>query len=157
MIARDDCLAMDAADPLAPYRARFVLPEGVLYLDGNSLGALPKTVQARLADVTEREWGQDLIRSWNTNDWIGLPQKVGGKLARLIGAQAHEVIAADSTSVNIFKLAAAALMMQPNRPVIITEEGNFPTDVYMLEGLAELTGRELRILPRSEVVAQRRS
>lgn len=152
MIARDDCLAMDAADPLAPYRARFVLPEGVLYLDGNSLGALPKTVHARLADVTEREWGRDLIRSWNTNDWIGLPQKVGGKLARFIGAQAHEVIAADSTSVNIFKLAAAALTMQPDRPVIVTEEGNFPTDIYMLEGLAELTGRELRIRPRDEIV-----
>ena len=152
MITREDCLAMDAADPLARYRERFVLPEGVLYLDGNSLGALPKTVQARLADVTEREWGRDLIRSWNTNDWIGLPQKVGGKLARLIGAAPHEVVAADSTSVNIFKLAAAALVMQSDRPVIVTEDGNFPTDVYMLEGLAELTGRELKILARDEIV-----
>lgn len=129
--------ALDAADPLAEYRERFNLPEGVIYLDGNSLGALPKTTPDRLAQVMREEWGRDLIKSWNTADWISLPQRVGGKIAPLIGAQPHEVIVADSVSVNLFKLMSAALAMQKGagRKIILSEPGNFPTDLYMIQGL----------------------
>jgi len=133
---------LDSADPLATFRDEFYLPDNLIYLDGNSLGALPKAAVARLAAVVKKEWGEDLIRSWNKNDWIGLPRRVGGKIARLIGAQEHEVIATDSTSVNLFKLIAAAARLRPGRPYVVTEIGNFATDVYMIEGLSELLGRE---------------
>ena len=126
---------LDAADPLAQYRERFIRPEGVIYLDGNSLGALPKGTPVRLAEVVLEEWGEGLIRSWNDAEWIGLPQKVGAKIAPLIGAAPHEVVGADSTSVNLFKLIAAALAMRPGRKVILSEPGNFPTDLYMIDGL----------------------
>ncbi|WP_284123709.1 kynureninase [Parerythrobacter aestuarii] len=131
---------LDAADPLAEYRERFDLPEGVIYLDGNSLGALPKATPARLEQVMRGEWGDGLIRSWNDADWITLPQRVGGKIAPLIGAQPHEVIVADSVSVNLFKLISAALKMRSDgsgggRKVILSEPGNFPTDLYMIQGL----------------------
>lgn len=106
---------LDAADPLAPFRARFDLPPGVIYLDGNSLGALPSATRARLADAVAREWGRDLIRSWNTAGWIDAPSRVGAKIARLIGAHEDEVVAADSTSVNLFKVLAAALGIQARR------------------------------------------
>src|SRR5262245_3063649 len=107
-ITRADCEARDRADPLAPFRERFVLPEGIVYLDGNSLGALPKAAAARLKQATEREWAQDLIKSWNLHRWIDLPQRAGAKIARLVGARAGEVVVADSTSVNLFKMLAAA-------------------------------------------------
>ncbi len=141
----------DAADPLAAYRGRFVLPEGVVYLDGNSLGCLPKATPARLAEVVGREWGQDLIRSWNTADWISMPQRVGGKIAPLIGAQPHEVIACDSVSVNLFKLISAALAMRPERKVILSEPGNFPTDLYMIEGLERQGLATRRLAPRERI------
>tara|TARA_R110002072_G_scaffold22383_27_gene78376 strand:- start:952 stop:2193 length:1242 start_codon:yes stop_codon:yes gene_type:complete len=144
---------LDAADPLAGYRERFVLPEGVIYLDGNSLGMLPKATPARLADVVAQEWGQDLIRSWNSAGWISMPQRVGGKIAPLIGAQPHEVIACDSVSVNLFKLIAAALAMRPGRKVILSEPGNFPTDLYMIEGL-EYQGLATRRLAPRESIAE---
>ena len=105
----DQAKQLDSDDPLRAYRSRFDLPEGVIYLDGNSLGALPKATKARIAEVVGQEWGEGLIRSWNSADWITLPQRVGGKIAPLIGAQPHEVIACDSTSVNLSKLIAAAL------------------------------------------------
>ncbi|NNC59454.1 MAG: kynureninase [Erythrobacter sp.] len=126
---------LDAADELAPYRERFDLPEGVIYLNGNSLGALPMATPARLEKVMRGEWGDGLIRSWNDADWITLPQRVGGKIAPLIGAQRQEVIVADSVSVNLFKLISAALKMRPGRKVILSEPGNFPTDLYMIQGL----------------------
>ena len=135
---REACEAMDRSDPLAHCRERFDLPEGLIYLDGNSLGALPRAVKARIDTTLTREWGRDLITSWNKADWIGLPARVAGKIAPLIGAGAHEVMAADSTSVNIFKLAAGALGLRPDRRVILTEPGNFPTDLYVLEGLRSL-------------------
>jgi kynureninase len=135
---RNDALALDQADPLARFRAAFDLPDGVIYLDGNSLGPPPKTALARLADVAEREWGQDLIRSWNVNGWIEAPLRVGGKIARLIGAKPNEVAVADSTSVNLFKLAAGGLSLRPGRTTILSETGNFPTDLYVLQGLAAL-------------------
>jgi kynureninase len=147
---------LDAADPLAMYRERFVLPEGVIYLDGNSLGMLPRATAARLADVVAQEWGQDLIRSWNSADWISLPQRIGGKIAPLVGAQAHEVIACDSVSVNLFKLISAALAMQAQndrrRKVILSEPGNFPTDLYMIEGLEKQGLATRRLAPRGELI-----
>lgn len=143
---------LDAADPLAQYRDRFDLPEGVIYLDGNSLGALPKSTPARLEQVVREEWGGDLIKSWNTADWIGLPQRVGGKIAPLIGAEAHEVIVADSVSVNLFKLISAALAMQSGRKVILSEPGNFPTDLYMIQGLEKQGLAEQRLADRDAIV-----
>src|SRR5271163_3959720 len=105
-IARTDCENRDARDPLAHARSRFVVPEDVIYLDGNSLGAVPATAAGRVAHLIGREWGEDLIRSWNKNGWIGMPVRLGARIAPLIGAAADEVIVADSTSVNLFKLAA---------------------------------------------------
>ena len=137
--------AMDAVDPLAVFRSRFALPSGVIYLDGNSLGALPKQTPERLASAVEREWGGGLIRSWNDEDWIGAPARVGDKIAKLIGADPGEVIVADSTSVNLFKLLAAAVAARPGRTVVLYQAGDFPTDGYMAEGLAAmLPGVEAR-------------
>jgi kynureninase len=136
--------ALDEADPLAPFRALFDLPEGVVYLDGNSLGPLPKATRARLDDVVGREWGRDLIRSWEANGWMDLPRRVGGKIGRLIGAEPDSTVACDSTSVNLFKALAAALGLRPGRRVIVSERGNFPTDLYVAEGVAALLGAELR-------------
>ena len=142
---------LDAADPLAEYRERFAIPEGVIYLDGNSLGALPERAPARLAEVVLEEWGKGLIRSWNSADWIDLPRRVGAKIAPLIGAAPHEVIAADSTSVNLFKLIAAALAMRPGRKAILSEPGNFPTDLYMIDGLEQQGLAERRLAPRERI------
>ncbi len=152
MSLMEQASALDAQDDLRKYRARFELPEGVTYLDGNSLGALPKQTQARLADVIAREWGQDLIRSWNTADWINFPQRVGAKIAPLIGAQADEVIACDSVSVNLTKLIGGALKMQSGRKVVLSEPGNFPTDLYMIEGLAEQGMAEQRVAQREHLI-----
>ena len=127
---------LDAADPLAHFRDRFVLPEGVIYLDGNSLGALPKMTPDRLAETIELEWGRGLITSWNAAGWVEAPQRIGDKIARLVGAEAGEVIASDSTSVNAFKVLTAALSLNPERGTILSERGNFPTDVYMMQGIA---------------------
>ncbi|WP_332638759.1 kynureninase [Brevundimonas sp.] len=138
MTTRQTCLDRDVADPLGGVRGRFSLPEGLIYLDGNSLGALTHAAAARVDEATGRQWGRDLISSWNSHGWIGLPQQVGRKIARLIGAEADEVIAADSVSVNLFKLAAAAVRAQgPERRAVIIERGDFPTDLYILQGLAE--------------------
>ncbi len=147
MTTRDDCLALDAADPLAPLREQFELPAGTIYLDGNSLGALPRGTAARVQQVIEVEWGRDLITSWNTAGWIALPQRVGDKIARLVGAGAGEVVVADSTSANLFKVLSAALAIQhaqaPRRSRIVSERGNFPTDLYIAESLARQHGAEL--------------
>jgi kynureninase len=147
--------ALDAADPLAPFRARFALPDGVTYLDGNSLGALPRATAARVRTVLEREWGEGLIRSWNSADWINAPRRVGAKIARLVGAKPHEVIVADSTSVNLHKLIIAALRARPGRHAVLSEPGNFPTDLYMLQtAIATLGGEHaLALTPREEIVA----
>lgn len=146
-MTRDEALALDRADPLASRRDLFELDEGLIYLDGNSLGALPKAVKGRLDEAVTGEWGRGLIRSWNTAGWIELPARVGGKIAALIGADPDEVIAADSTSVNLFKLAAGAMAMRPGRKVILSEPGNFPTDLYILQGLARfLPGVDLRLV-----------
>ena len=145
MITRADLEAMDANDPLAPYRALFTLPEGVVYLDGNSLGAMPSATAPRLASMITEEWGNGLIRSWNDTDWIDAPSRIGNKIAKIIGAPDNTVIAADSTSVNLFKLLGVALALRPGRRTILTERGNFPTDIYIAEGLAVLLDRGHRI------------
>jgi kynureninase len=161
MTARAECVALDAADPLRAHRAAFALPDGVVYLDGNSLGALPRATGARLREVIEREWGVGLIRSWNDARWIELPRRVGAKIARLIGADGHEVVCTDSTSLNLFKVLAAALRLQSLHPrgstagrrVILSERGNFPTDLYVAQGLTDLlgAGHELRLVDFDEV------
>jgi kynureninase len=145
-LRREDFEALDRTDPLRKFRDRFVLPEGVIYLDGNSLGAMPKATPARVQQVVEAEWGQDLIRSWTKHGWIDLQHRVGEKIGRLIGAKPGETIVADSTSVNLFKLLSAALRLRPGRRVILSEATNFPTDLYIAEGLiALLGGYELRL------------
>jgi kynureninase len=143
----------DAADPLGGYRDRFTLPEGVIYLDGNSLGALPKATPDVLRRVVEQEWGEGLIRSWNSAGWFEAAGRVGAKIAPLVGAQPGEVIACDSTSVNLFKLIAAALAMRPGRKVILSEPGNFPTDLYMIAGL-EAQGLATRRLAERDALIE---
>ena len=145
--------AFDAADPIAGYRKQFALPPGVIYLDGNSLGALPLGTAARLGEVVRREWGDGLVRSWNGADWIGMPRRVGAMIAPLIGAEADEVIACDSTSVNLFKLIAAALAMRPGRKVVLSEPGNFPTDLHLIYGLEGQGLAERRLAPAEELEA----
>ncbi len=130
-----EALRLDDVDELAHFRSRFTWPDGVVYLDGNSLGALPVATAGRVEKVIREEWGTGLIRSWNDADWISMPQRVGSKIAPLIGAEPEEVIVADSVSVNLFKLIAAALAMRPGRKVVLSEPGNFPTDLYMIQGL----------------------
>ena len=144
-MTRDDALALDAADPLARFRAAFDLPKGIIYLDGNSLGPPPRAAVARLAGVISEEWGQGLIRSWNAAGWIEAPQRVGDKIASLIGARPGEVVVADSTTVNLFKLTAGALSLRPGRRTILSETGNFPTDLYALQGLAALLPERARL------------
>ncbi len=140
--------ALDAVDPLAGYHDRFVQPEGVIYLDGNSLGLLPTETVAAGADIMERAWGQRLIRSWNEG-WIDAPSRVGAMIAPLIGADADEVIAADSTSVNLYKLIVAALRLDPSRNVVVSEAGNFPTDLHIAEGaVAAVAGAQLKVVER---------
>jgi kynureninase len=153
--SRAEYEALDAADPLAAWRQRFALPDRVIYLDGNSLGALPKATATVVEDVVRRQWGEDLITSWNKHGWVDLPQRLGAKLARLLGAKPHEVVVADSTSVNLFKLIAAALGLRPGRRVVLSEQGNFPTDLYVAQGLSELLGEriELRLVEAAELEA----
>jgi kynureninase len=148
-MTRDTARALDAADPLARFRDRFALPEGVIYLDGNSLGALPRAVPAALADATSRQWGTRLIRSWNEG-WIDAPQRLGGKIAPLIGASPDEVIVGDTTSTHLFKAIVAALRHDPARRTVVSEAGNFPTDLHIAEGaVACVPGARLKVVERA--------
>ncbi|HEX4711536.1 kynureninase [Phenylobacterium sp.] len=144
-MTREDAQALDAADPLARFRAAFDLPAGVIYLDGNSLGPPPVAAHERLAQASRAEWGEGLVRSWNTAGWIDAPLRIGAKIARLIGARPGEVTVADSTSVNLFKLAAGALSLRPGRKTILSEAGNFPSDLYALQGLSALLGDRAKL------------
>jgi kynureninase len=150
---RADCEALDAADPLGFARARFTLPDGIIYLDGNSLGALPADAPARLAQVVGDEWGSGLIRSWNDAGWIDLPLTLGAAIAPLLGAEPDAVIACDSVSINLFKLASAALALRPDRRTILIEADDFPTDAYVMDGLARLTGTRLQRVARADLAA----
>ena len=150
---RGDAAALDRADPLAAFRERFVLPDGVIYLDGNSLGPLPRATKQRIAEVLEREWGQSLIRSWTEHGWIDLQFRLGEKIAKLIGAASGTTVVADSTSVNLFKLLSAALERRSDRRVILTEEGTFPTDLYIAQGLTALLQRGHALRSVTDVAA----
>ena len=152
MTTRQDCLALDAADPLATLKDQFSLPAGTLYLDGNSLGAMPKATAARVQQVIADEWGRDLIKSWNTAGWMDLPGRIGDKIGRLIGAAPGETIVADSTSLNLYKVLTAALrIVQADDPagrrtMIVSERSNFPTDLYIAESLAQQHGMTLHLV-----------
>ena len=152
----------NALASLAGFRDQFVIPDGVIYLDGNSLGVLPKAAITAVRRTVEEEWGQGLIRSWNTADWVNAPRRCGDKIARLIGADAGEVIACDSTSLNLFKALVTALQLQSLRPdaadrnVIVSDIDNFPTDLYIAQGLQALLAErklELRFVKRHELEA----
>jgi kynureninase len=150
-----DCEAWDRADTLAPLREEFVLTEERIYLDGNSLGLLTTAARERVRGAVEYEWGMDAIKGWHTHDWMGLPERLGARIARLIGAQADEVTVADSTSINLFKLAASCCRAHGKRCKIVTELGNFSTDLYVLQGLRDLLGPQVQLcaVPRDEIVS----
>ncbi len=156
---RSDCEHLDAQDPLAALRDQFALPPNKIYLDGNSLGVLPRATARRVANVVQHEWGEHLIESWNTSHWIDLPQRIGNKLAKLVGAGTNEMVVADSTSVNLFKVLSAALSMAradaPQRRVILSERDNFPTDLYIAESLARERGFELVLADAPEHIEPR--
>ena len=145
-VTRAHLEALDRADPLRSFRAQFDLPPGVVYLDGNSLGALPARARERIRHVVEKEWGEGLIRSWEDAGWIGMPQRTGDKLARLIGAGVGEVVAADSTSVNLFKALSVAVRANPGRRLIVSERANFPTDLHVVQGLVTQLGGAVELL-----------
>ena len=157
MTTLQDCQALDAQDPLRSLRDLFALPTGTIYLDGNSLGVMPRTTPARVADVVTREWGTDLIQSWNKAGWFAMPQAVGDKIARLIGAGAGEVVATDSTSINLFKVLSASIAIAkadaPQRTRIVSERSNFPTDLYIAEALCKQHGLELVLVEPEEIAA----
>jgi len=160
MTTREDCGKLDADDALAPLREQFDLPPGTIYLDGNSLGVLPRTAGARVQQVLQQEWGRDLIQSWNTAGWIDLPKRIGNKIAQLVGAREGELAVADSTSVNLFKVLSAASKIAredaPGRRVIVSERANFPTDLYIAEGLCRELGWELVLLGADEIAPRLR-
>ena len=153
---RHQALALDAADLLAVARQQFEIPDDVIYLDGNSLGVLPRATTARVQQVVADEWGRGLIGSWNSAGWIDLPQRIGDKIAALVGADAGELVVADSTSVNLFKVLSAALRIQradaPARRVIVSERSNFPTDLYIAQSLSEDLGCTLRLVDSPEAI-----
>jgi kynureninase len=156
MKTREDALALDAADPLALLREQFAIPPGLIYLDGNSLGVMPKATAARVQQVVTQEWGVGLIGSWNSAGWMELAPRIGDKIARLIGAGAGECVAADSTSVNLFKVLHAALAIAradaPQRTRIVSERSNFPTDLYIAEATAAERGFELVLVDSPEAL-----
>ncbi|XWN33437.1 MAG: kynureninase [Devosia sp.] len=142
--------------PLAlrlPIKDKFVLPEGVIYLDGNSLGPLPKSVSSHLSGVVSEEWGQHLIKGWNVDDWMGQPMRVGNQVAKLIGAPEGSVVMGDTLSIKVFQALSAALEMRPDRKVVLSDSGNFPSDLYMAEGLIRHldAGHTLRVVAPEEV------
>jgi kynureninase len=152
-LSRADCERLDSEDSLAKYRALFDLPANLIYLDGNSLGAKPKATSTRVAHLLEREWGDGLVRSWNEAGWADAPRRVGDMIARFLGALEGEVIVADNTSVNLYKALMAALRYQGRRGVVLTDAGNFPTDLYMAEAVARQFGTGgVRRVPREALL-----
>jgi len=156
MITKSDCITLDQEDSIAHLRDRFHLPDAVIYLDGNSLGAQPKAAMTRAQQVIQQEWGKELIGSWNSAGWFDLPSRLGDLLAPLIGAKPAEVVVTDTTSINLFKALAAALQIQsknnPQKKIIVSERNNFPTDLYMVQGLTAWLDRgyELRLVDNVE-------
>ena len=157
MITPAHCQELDSKDPLRSLKDQFSLPPGVIYLDGNSLGVLPTATAARVAEVVTQEWGVGLIRSWNTAGWFESPQKAGNKIAKLIGANPGEVVATDTTSINLYKVLSAALNIaaadSPTRKLIVSERSNFPTDLYIAEALSQERGYTLKLVEPYEIAA----
>jgi kynureninase len=153
MVSRADCETLDRKDLFGPHRERFHIPEGLIYLDGNSLGLMPKSAPARVADAVTRQWGEDLITSWNKNGWFHLPRTIGDKVSRLIGGGVGNVMIADTISVNLFKVLTAALALKRERRVILSDSGNFPSDLYVAQGLNRFLadGHELKAVAPEEV------
>jgi kynureninase len=151
---RAACLALDDSDPLRSWRERFVIPRDVIYLDGNSLGALPVGVAERMERTIHHEWGTQLIRAWNESDWVSLPRRVGDRVARLIGAAPGTVVVCESTSVNLFKATMAAAALRSDRKYILTDSGNFPTDIYVMRGVAAHHDLELVVVDPEAVAAE---
>lgn len=160
MHSREDCLQMDATDWIGALRDAFDLPDDVIYLDGNSLGAKPKSASLRVQQVVDQQWGRDLIQSWNKAHWFDLPHKLGMQLLDLLGARPGEVVVTDTTSINLFKALACALQMQAEkdsrRKKIVTERANFPSDIYMAQGLTQwlAQGHEIVLVDDSSELAQ---
>ena len=155
MITLHDCQQRDATDSLRSLRSLFAIPPGVIYLDGNSLGVMPKTAAARAAQVITQEWGVDLIRAWNSAGWFSLPQRLGNMVAPLIGAGPDEVVVTDTTSINLYKVLSAALSIAaqdaPQRRVVVSERSNFPTDLYIAQGLCNERGYTLQLVEPEEI------
>ena len=151
---RNECLALDASDPLAAFRDEFVLPEGIIYLNGNSLGAMPRAAAARARLVVEHEWAEGLIGSMNTAGWYELPSTLGRKIAPLVGAKPNEVVLTDAVGINLYKVVAAALQLQPERRVIVMEGSNFPTNNYTVQGLIQSLGQghTIRFAEKDEIL-----
>jgi kynureninase len=153
MVTRSDCVALDAADRLAPHRDRFRLPEGIIYLDGNSLGPLSTSVVDGMTRAVAGEWGEGLIRSWNSAGWVDLPARVGDRIARLIGAEPGTVMVGDSTSINLYKAVDGARRLRPGRRLVVTDSGNFPTDLYVLQGVCSAAGLDLEVVAPDRVLS----
>ena len=153
-ITRADCQAMDQNDPLSFLREEFHMPEGLINMDGNSLGALPKSTVQKVEKAIKEEWGIGLIRSWSEAGWFESPVRIGNKIAPLIGAKEGEVLVADTTSINLFKALAAASQMNKDRSILLSEEGNFPTDLYMMQGLSALSNNRLqtKVVPPEQLL-----
>ena len=158
MKTRHDCQQLDLQDPLRELRDQFVLPSGLIYLDGNSLGMLPKATAARVAEVVAQEWGQGLIRSWNGAGWVDLPQRLGDKIATMVGAGPGEVVATDSTSINLYKVLSAAMSIAqqdaPARQRVLSERSNFPTDLYIAQALCRERGFTLELVEAEEIAGK---
>jgi kynureninase len=143
-VSRDACVARDASDPIGALRDRFVIPDGVIYLDGNSLGPMPRAAAATLGRTIEQEWGQDLIKSWNSAGWFDMPLRLGDRIGALIGAAPGQTVVCDTTSINLYKAVHAAIGLRPDRDVVIAEAGSFPTDLYIIEGAMASAGRPMQ-------------
>jgi kynureninase len=144
MTTREACVARDSADPLRGLRDRFVLPEGVIYLDGNSLGPMPRAAANVLKQTIEQEWGHDLIRSWNSAGWFDMPVRLGDRVGALLGAAPGQTVVCDTTSINLYKAIQAAVGLRPDRTIVIAEEASFPTDLYIIEGAMRSAGRPMQ-------------
>jgi kynureninase len=144
MTTREAYVARDSADPLRGFRDRFVLPEGVVYLDGNSLGPMPRAAAGVLNHTIEQEWGHDLIRSWNSAGWFDMPARLGDRVGALLGAAPGQTLVCDTTSINLFKAIQAAIGLRPGRNVVIAEDESFPTDLYIIEGAMRSAGRPMQ-------------
>ncbi|THU05195.1 kynureninase [Lampropedia puyangensis] len=154
-ITADLCRQWDAQDLLAPLRSQFQLPDGIIYLDGNSLGVQPKAALQRAQEVVAQEWGTQLIRAWNSADWVHLPQRMGNLIAPWIGAKQEEVVVTDTTSINLYKVLHAALRIaqaeQPQRRKVVSERANFPTDLYIAQSLCQQFDLDLVLIEPEEL------